>query len=236
MDPLHLKAHLLPTFTASVRRNGLVLHRPTTGDAVELLPNALFNSSYLAERELFRSFGRYDRPHVQVKADPDDLSHVLFIDERGIHVVPNVSDDEIVVREGCIADLCAKSDSLKRENVRAKTQEDQGESDQRAFRLATEHTAKTERAEALAERGSGHRERSKRSTVRANQAADNAAHLALVASKARPQPPRQTPSSPVGTGAAPKPTLIAAATDPAQSMNAILQARLANFHKGREAK
>ena len=80
VDPLMLRTHLLPSYTASVRRNGLFLHRPGTGDAVELLKDAHFNERYLEAAGLYQSFGRYDKPHVTVKVDPDDLSEILLVD------------------------------------------------------------------------------------------------------------------------------------------------------------
>lgn len=98
VDPLMLSTHLLPSYTASVRRNGLFLHRPGTGDAVELLKDAHFNERYLEAAGLYQSFGRYDKPHVTVKVDPDDLSEILLVDANGTHVIPNVSKDIILIR------------------------------------------------------------------------------------------------------------------------------------------
>lgn len=235
VDPLQLHAHLLPTFTASVRRNGLILHRPGTGDAVELLHDAHFNDGYLAECGLFHSFGRYDKPHIQVKADPDDLSRVLLVDDRGIHVIPNVSSDVIMVREGCVADLGAKNDARKRENVESRSQTDQDASDQRAFRQATEAPAKAEKAAAIAARGKMPRSDRNRTSVRANQARDNAARLAGAAAQARspqpsgaPKPASAAPQSPS------KPHLSSVPTASGAGIAETLRARLTNFHKNRK--
>lgn len=234
IDPLLLRAHLLPTFTASVKRNGLFLHRPWTGDAVELLHDAHFNDGYLDACSLFRSFGRYDKPHVQVKADPDDLSQVLLVDDCGIHVIPNVSDDIIMVREGCIADLCAKNDLTKRENVESRTQTDQDASDQRAFRQATEEPAKVEKADAIAERGKVSPSGRNRPSVRANQAKDNAAHLAESAARARSASTTPAPRPPdIAQPAPAQPHLVLVPPSAGSSISAAMQARLANFHKER---
>lgn len=234
IDQLLLRSHLLPTFTASVQRNGLILHRPNTGNTVELLHDAHFNDRYLDTCGLFKSFGPYDKPHVQVKADPDDLSQILLVDKHGIHVIPNVTNDVILVREACISDLCAKNDLTKRDNVDSRSQTDQDASDQRAFRQATEDPAKAEKAAAIAERGRVSPGGRNRSSVRANQAKDNAAHLSVAAAKARsastspaPRLPDVPPSLPV------PPQLVSVPTNPGSSINAALQARLANFHKDR---
>lgn len=48
VEPTYLRAHLLPRFTATIQRGGLVLHRPNTGNGVELLHGARFNHEYLA--------------------------------------------------------------------------------------------------------------------------------------------------------------------------------------------
>lgn len=234
IDPLLLRAHLLPTFTASVKRNGLFLHRPGTGEAVELLHDAHFNDGYLDACGLYRSFGRYDKPHVQVKADPDDLSHVLLVDGHGIHVIPNVSDDVILVREACVADLCAKNDLTKRENVESRTQTDQDASDQRAFRQATEEPAKAEKAAAIAERGKVSPSDRKRPSVRANQAKDNAAHLAESAARARSASTTPAPRPPdIALPAPAQPHLVLVPPSAGSSISAAMQARLANFHKDR---
>jgi hypothetical protein len=237
VDEAMLRAHLLPTFTATVRRNGLILHRPGTGDAVELLHDAHFNHEYLAASGLFRSFGKRDKPHVQVKADPDDLSQVLLIDALGTHAIPNVAHDMILVQEGCIADLCAKNDFDKRENVESRSQTDQDASNQRAYRLETEAPAKAEKAAALAERGKVPAKDRKRPKVRANQAADKAAHLDQSAARARPAsaaPPAQpTAAQPQAT---PQSCRAPAPGNSRTTINDALRARLTRFHETRRTK
>jgi len=78
VDPNYLRAHLLPRFTASVQRNGLILHRPNTGNVVELLHGARFNNEYLATSGIIRDAISRGKKHIEVSADPDDLSHIFL--------------------------------------------------------------------------------------------------------------------------------------------------------------
>ncbi|HRE16192.1 MAG TPA: hypothetical protein PLW86_03870 [Rhodocyclaceae bacterium] len=231
IDPLMLQAHLLPSFTATVQRNGLVLHRPGTGDAVKLLHNARFNDRYLAETGLYRSFGRYEPPHIAVKADPNDLSRVLLIDERGIHEIPNATSDVILVREAGIADLCAQHDQLNRERIDDQSAVDQDLSDQRAYRQETQEPARKQKAEAMAERGRPAQHGTKRSSVRANQARDKDQQLddALErAAKAKDIEPDVNKSATTDAPAPEaKPTTVI-------DINSLLKSKLSKFHHGRQ--
>lgn len=233
VDSLLLRTHLLPSFTASVRRNGLFLHRPGTGDAVELLKDAHFNDRYLEAVGLYQSFGRYDKPQIIVKGDPDDLSEILLVDANGTHVIPNASNDVIYIREACIADLCAKNDLNKRENVESRTECDQNDSDQRAFRQATEAPAKAEKAAAIAERGKVSARGRNRSSVRANQAKNNADQLTQAATRSRSQTESDSVATAIPTINRPPLSVVPAPTSPGSAINHARLARLANFHKNR---
>ena len=236
VDPLMLRTHLLPSYTASVRRNGLFLHRPGTGDAVELLKDAHFNDRYLEAVGLYQSFGRYDKPHVTVKVDPDDLSEILFVDANGTHVIPNASNDVILVREASITDHGAKNDFNKRENVESRTQCDQDESDQRAYRQATEAPAKAEKAEAIAKHGKVSPRGRNRSSVRANQAKNNADQLTQAAARARSPAVSDSVVTTAAIAGRPPLSVVSAHTDPGSTINDARRSRLANFHKNRNPK
>lgn len=230
IDPRMLQAHLLPSFNATVRRNGLILHRPGTGDAVKLLHNAHFNDRYLAEAGLYRSFGRYEPPHISVKADPNDLSRVLLIDERGIHEIPNVTSDVILVHEAGIADLCAQHDQLNRERIDDQSAVDQDLSDQRAFRQETEEPARKQKAAAVAERGRPAQQGTKRSSVRANQAKEKDQQLDDALDRVAKAKDIEFAVSKSASADAPapeaKPTTVI-------DINALLKSKLSKFHHGR---
>lgn len=235
VDQLLLRAHLLPSYTASVRRNGLFLHRPGTGDAVELLKDAHFNDRYLEAIGLYQSFGRYDKPHVTVKVDPDNLSEILYVDDNGTHVIPNASDDVIFVRQACIADHCAKNDLIKREIIESRTKTDQDDSDQRAYRQATEAPAKAQKDLAIAERGRIPASARSGSSVRVNQNKDKADRLAqAVARSSSPAEPESTVTASV-TGDRASLSLVAPPINSGSSINDARLARLTNFHKNRNA-
>lgn len=171
IDLTYLKAHLLSTFTASIHRNGIVLHRPNTGNAVELLPHARFNGDYLATAGLIRRAQNGGDKYVTVKAHPDDLSRAYLIDGNGVHELRNTSQDIILLHEGTIPDLCAMRDSDRLRDLEDTTQDHQGLSDQRSYREEDQEIARQKRKiERESRKGSS--SDTKRSQVRVNQATD----------------------------------------------------------------
>lgn len=183
MDPLYLKSVLLPVYTASVARNGLILHRPRTGERVELLKAALFNSDYIQQTALYHNFGSNDPRHVQVRVDPDDLSEIILIDRGGVHVIPNVTNDVIVVREYYLPDLVAVNDANRLTNIETKSEVDQAGSDLRLSRAAEVDRAQAKRKAAEAEGGEGQTTMSKEG-VRDNQKRERAEQLQQAAERA----------------------------------------------------
>ncbi len=175
-DQTYLKAHLLPTFKASIRRNGLVLHRPNTGNAVELLRDALFNDPYLASSGLIRAALNGGPKHVDVKADPGDLSRVYLVDAKGVHEIQNVSDDLILVHEGCLADLGAMNDADGQRRIETASERDQADSDMRAFRVEAVATARRKKQAAVSKLD-GATAKVDRSSVRENQRLEERAQL-----------------------------------------------------------
>lgn len=145
VDELYLRSNLLPTYTASVQRNGLVLHRPDTGNRVELLKDALFNSEYIEQSCLYHNFAHNELRHVEVKVDPDDLSEILLVDSQGIHPISNISRDVIVVREYYVADLIASNEANRLNRVESQSEDHQAVSDQRMSRLAEVDDAREKR-------------------------------------------------------------------------------------------
>lgn len=176
-DETYLKSRLLPTFVASIVRNGLVLHRPNKGNVVELLSKARFSDPYLATSGLIRSALNGGKKHIEVKADPDDLSCVYLMDEKGLHVIKNASDDPILVHEGCIDDLAAMNDEDRVSKVKTATKRDQDEADMRAFRVEQETEANNKKLDAISNKGKTIKTKNDRSSVRTNQELEKRAQL-----------------------------------------------------------
>lgn len=235
-DPLFCRAQLLPSFKASVQRNGLVLHRPGTGNTVELLEDARFNDRYLAESGLYRYRDKDGKPHIEVRANPDDLSEVLLIDLNGIHVIKNTSNDLILVTEGCVADLCAKNERGKIEKVETASKRDQDESDQRAFRKETEASAKEERQAEIERRG---KPDTHRQSVRDNQAKERDAQLDAAAKRAAEESAHLNPQDTVSPSATDDttPTQTPSADDDdrsqASNLTSLYASKLSRFHQRR---
>lgn len=153
LEPVYLKSVLLPVFTASVLRNGLVLHRPGCGKRVELLKGALFNSTYLEQTALYHSFGPNQPRHIEVRVDPNDLSEIVLVDKHGVHVIPNISKDMVVVREYYMADIFAVNDSNRLGTVETKSEVDQSGSDLRFARGDVVETAQVKKKSAKSREG-----------------------------------------------------------------------------------
>jgi hypothetical protein len=175
-DPTYLRAHLLPKFKASIQRGGLVLHRPKTGNTVELLHGAKFSNAYLAHAGIIQAATR-GRNHIEVSADPDDLSQVYLIDQQGIHAIPNIRDDVLFIHEGGIPDLCALNDAQKLDQVVGSTRRDQDGVDQQSFRNEEEADAKALQVAAREKLGGQRAPSRKRAGVRDAQAAERRAEL-----------------------------------------------------------
>ncbi len=176
IDPLHLKSNLLPIYTATVSRNGVILHRPNCGNRVELLKDAVFNSEYIEKICLYKSFGQHRPPHIQVRVDPSDLSEIIFVDENGIHTIPNTSRDKIVIREYAIQDLISSNDADRRRRIEKQSDVDQAASDLRFSRAAEIDAAIVSRARS-GQASKSAKTKPSRESVRENQRNERQAHL-----------------------------------------------------------
>ena len=240
VDSTFLESKLLPTFTASIQRKGIILHRPHTGNAVELLPHARFYDDYLATSGIIRSAMNGGQKYLSVKAHPEDLSKALFVDQLGIHILRNPSDDAVLLFEGSIPDLCAMKDSDQRDNMESATKRDQDLSDQRAFREETQASALEEKAHELEKKKGRVPQKTKRANVRANQAAEKRRHFEDVAKQAAmlPGPDNLHSSSSAEQAKPPDNTAASIPKEPCKvvpiSMADHYRNRLRKFHHGRE--
>lgn len=239
IDPTFVRAHLLPKFKASIQRGGLILHRPKTGNAVELLHGAKFSSPYLAHAGIIQAATR-GKNHIEVSADPDDLSQVYLIDQKGIHAIPNIRDDILFIHEGGIPDLCALNDAQKLDQVVAATRRDQDGADQQSFRKEEEADAKELQIAAREALGGQRAPSKKRAGVREAQAAERRSELNNEVRRVRSQEnaaqqePIDAPPPEPHPAPRPAPEL---ATNPSAGSATLLElrkARLVNFNNGRK--
>lgn len=239
-DPTYLRAHLLPKFRASVQRGGLVLHRPKTGNAVELLHGAKFSSAYLAHAGIIQA-ATQGKNHIEVSADPDDLSQVYLIDQRGIHAIPNIRDDILFIHEAGIPDLCALNDAQKLDQLESATRRDQDGVDQQSFRKEEEADAKERQATARETLGVPGASSRKRAGVRDAQANERRTELNNEVRRARQRddiPPKASPHVPTGAPVqspdpSPAPTGIHIPSGSTTLLD-IRKAQLARFNKERK--
>jgi hypothetical protein len=149
----YLRAHLLPKFQATIKRDGIWLHRPGDGANIELLKGAKFNDSYLAESGLMREAISRKSMHIEVRADPDDLAAIYIIDRHGVHRIPNVKDDEVLLMEGSVADLCSMNDAQTLANSESVQEVEQALCDKAAFRSSTISAEKAKKDAAIGRHG-----------------------------------------------------------------------------------
>ncbi|NHZ82268.1 hypothetical protein F2P44_23745 [Massilia sp. CCM 8695] len=237
MDPSFLRSHLLPRFTASVQRGGLVLHRPNTGNTVELLHGARFNHDYLAQSGIIRDAISSGKKHIEVRVDPDDLSHLILVDRHGAHIIPNIKDDVILIQEGGVPDLCALNDAEKMHGVVGATSRDQADVEQQSFRNDVEAVAREKQAAARKSLGSKASPNAKRAGVRAAQALEQRRELddeaRRVAELREPQsdtPPEPSPRTAEQACA----ILHAPVEDGVNRLMELRKSRLSRFHNERK--
>jgi hypothetical protein len=149
----YLRAHLLPKFQATINRDGIWLHRPNNGSNIELLKGAKFNDVYLAESGLMREAASRKSMHIEVRADPDDLAAIFIIDRHGVHRIPNIKDDQILLMEGSIADLCGMNDAQTLANSESTQEVEQALCDKASFRFSTIDAEKARKDAAIREHG-----------------------------------------------------------------------------------
>lgn len=234
VDSTYLRAHLLPKFTASVQRGGLILHRPNTGNAVELLHGARFNHEYLAYSGIIRDAMTRGKKHIEVCADPDDLSQIILVDKNGTHVIPNIKDDAILIHEGGIPDLCAINDLEKLYDVETASVRDQDAIDQQSFRKEAEADAKEKKKVARESLGKSKPPSVKSAGVRAAQALEKRAQLdeevRRAADRGDASPPTHQELVMV-----PKSPALPAPPQPAPTrMIDLMKSRLSRFHSERK--
>jgi hypothetical protein len=216
----YLRAHLLPKFQATLTREGIWLHRPTKGNSIELLKGAKFNDAYLGESGLLREAASRKSLHIEVRADPDDLTAIYLIDRQGIHRIPNVKDDQILLQEGSIADLCSLNDAQTLAHSISKHEVEQDICDKASFRYATVDTEKAKKDAAIATHGKPSKKRAKAGIRDAQdierQAQFDAALEALHGAKPHSPPHKPTPTV----------VQTAAATRQKQSLSLLEQCRI----------
>ncbi|HQS58351.1 MAG: hypothetical protein B7Y56_09740 [Gallionellales bacterium 35-53-114] len=238
VDPILLKSHLLPTFTASVKRNGLVLHRPNKGNAVELLHQANFNDDYLATSGIIRDAMNGGKKHIEVKVNPDDLSRVYLFDKYGSHEIRNTTNDSLLIVEGCISDLGVLNDVDKEVNIETASQQDQDVVDMRSFRVEEQASAIRNKKRILSKTGVRANQKTDRSSVRENQAAEKRERLNNSLNRASAGNDAKVPDEIPRTITLPSITPLEDKVDvqpKTNDINSFRLARLRNFHAQRKS-
>ena len=235
IDPLLLKSHLLTTYTASIRRNGLILHRPNKGGSVELLSKAVFNDSYLATSGLIRAALNGGSKHIEVKVNSDDLSQIYLFDKNGVHVIKNTSNDPLLVHEGCLADISVMNDVDRELNIETASQQDQDAVDMRSTRDEEQASAIHKKKLAQSMANAGPKPKTDRSSVRANQAEEERVQMDDAAKRASGEITQKITYEVLSSSNNSPSKAMAAGHTAGNDINADMRERLKNFHDQRKA-
>ena len=127
MDVELLRAKLLPEMNAVVRQNGVFLLRPDRGLKNEVVLGHRFSGPRAMELGWHR--GGIKSFVVKVKADPNNLEKIWYLDEMGIHVLVNLSNDMLLVREGALHDSLAMQDEQNVAKIADQSVREQAASD-----------------------------------------------------------------------------------------------------------
>jgi len=234
IDSVLLKSHLLTTYTASIRRNGLILHRANKGGSVELLSKVVFNDSYLATSGLIRSALNGGKKHIEVKVKPDDLSQIYFFDKNGVHVIKNTSNDPLLVHEGCLNDIGVMNDVDRERSIETASQQDQDAVDMRSSRDEEQASAIHKKKLAQSMVNAGPKPKTDRSSVRENQAEEERAQMDEAAKRASGETtPQSTYDITDSSNNSPR-EANAAGQPIASDIDAFMLERLKNFHAQRK--
>lgn len=109
-DPEMIRAHMLPSFPATITERGIFLHRPDRGNKKEYVQRCRYVNEYLVESGLLEAARRKVIP-AEISLDPNDLSVAWFrTRDEGLLQLRNVYPDEWLIRHCTLDELLMLQD------------------------------------------------------------------------------------------------------------------------------
>jgi hypothetical protein len=104
-DPDIIRAHMLPSFAATITGNGIYLHRPDRGAKKEFVEQCRFVGPYLMDSGLLDAARKQVIP-AEVSLDPNDLSVAWFrTRDHGLQRLENICPDRWLIQHCTLDEL-----------------------------------------------------------------------------------------------------------------------------------
>lgn len=123
-----IRAHMLPTFDATMTARGVFVHRPDRGNKPEFLIGCRFVSDYLVQSGMLAA-ARKHGVSVRLKMDPTDLQVAWLPTAEGLQLLNNVYADDLLIARGSVNELCVIQDGDARVRLKDKARQDQDDLD-----------------------------------------------------------------------------------------------------------
>ncbi|WP_343674878.1 hypothetical protein [Paraburkholderia heleia] len=121
-----IRAHMLPSFPASITTHGVFLHRPDRGSKKEYVLACRFVGKYLVESGLLEAARRNGVIPAEISLDPNDLSVAWFrTRDFGLERLENVDRDRWLIQHATLHELLFLQDRDQRELRQNSTKLDQ---------------------------------------------------------------------------------------------------------------
>jgi putative transposase len=168
-----LRALLLPELPAEITASGVFLIGKQHGSYDKVLRRARFFDDYLLDSGLMENARRNGNTRIMVRGRDTDLSCVwLQTKFDGLKRLKNVSDQDLLVREGSIQDLLALEDQLLRDSLQNQSQTDQNRVNESTFRQDEIERSTAAQQEAIALEPKKRTKKETISGITANRAAE----------------------------------------------------------------
>lgn len=200
-DPEVVRIRSLPVYKAIVKQSGIYLCRPDRGDKKELVTGLRYSGRRAIELG-WHTGNRPDFP-IEVRMDPQDPNRIWYSDELGIHLLENLSTDQLARREACLDDYLAMQKGQAIQAIVDRTDAEQSQSDFITHRENKNLANRVAKKQAIADAG----RKISRAELSGNIKENRANEAAFIASRLDPvdrAPKAKRPSAkPDPDGAAP---------------------------------
>ncbi|MFM0074418.1 hypothetical protein PQQ86_24980 [Paraburkholderia sediminicola] len=99
-----IRAHMLPSYDATMTGRGVFLHRRDTGEKIEFIPGCRFVSDYLIESGMLAKAAR-DHKRVTVTMDAPCINVAWIATKDGLQRLENVDPDQFTLKRATVHDL-----------------------------------------------------------------------------------------------------------------------------------
>jgi hypothetical protein len=179
-DPEVVRVKSLPVYKAIVKQSGIYLCRPDRGDKKELVTGLRYSGRRAVELG-WHTGNRSDFP-IEVRMDPQDPNRIWYSDELGIHLLENLSADQLARREACLDDYLAMQQGQAIQAIVDRSETEQSQSDFITHRENKNLSNRVAKKHAIADAG----RKISRAELSGNIKENRAKEAALIASRLDP--------------------------------------------------